>query len=62
LTIEILKKLLEEAVNNGLGDYPIYARCFGDSDKNRKEIEFAQIVSSDEKYGEIIYRRKKKNE
>lgn len=60
MTIEILKKVLEEAVNNGLGDYPIYARCFGDKDSLKKEIDFAQIVSfsaNDEKYGEIVFRR-----
>lgn len=58
MTIEILKQLLEEAVNNGLGDYPIYARFFGDKEENRKEIDFAQIVSfSDGKYGEVILRK-----
>lgn len=58
MTIEILKKALEEAVNNGLGYYPIYARFFGDKEENRKEIDFAQIVSfSDEKYGEVVLRR-----
>jgi len=60
MTIEVLKKFLEEAVNNGLGDYPIYVRCHGDKDENRKEIDFAQIVSfssNDGKYGEIIFRR-----
>ncbi len=58
MTIETLKEILEEAVNNGLGDYPVYARFIGDKDKNRKEVDFAQIVSfSDEQYGEIILRR-----
>ena len=58
MTIETLKKVLEEAVNNGLGDYPIYARFTGDKDENRKEIVFTQIVSSSgEKYGEIVLRR-----
>lgn len=58
MTIETLKEVLEEAVNNGLGDYPVYARFTGDKDENRKEIDFTQIVSSsDEKYGEIVLRR-----
>ena len=56
MTIKILKKVLEEAVNNGLGDYPVYARFTGD--ENRKEIDFAQIISfSDERYGEVILRK-----
>ena len=47
-----------EAVNNGLGDYPVYARFTGDKAENRKEIDFAQIISfSDEKCGEVILRR-----
>ena len=58
MTIETLKKVLEEAVNNGLGSYPVYARFTGDKDENRKEIDFAQIVSfSGEKYGEVVLRR-----
>lgn len=58
MTIEILKKALEEAVNNGLGNYPVYARFTGDKDENRKEIDFVQIVSfSDEKYSEVVLRR-----
>ena len=58
MTIETLKKALEEAENNGLGSYPDYARFTGDKDENRKEIDFVQIVSfSDEKYGEVVLRR-----
>ena len=58
MTIEILKKALEEAVNNGLGNYPVYARFTGDKDENRKEIDFVQILSfSDEKCGEVVLRR-----
>lgn len=58
MKIETLKEILEEAVNNGLGDYPVYARFIGDKDENRKEIDFAQIFSfSNEKYGEVVLRR-----
>lgn len=58
MTIEILKEVLEEAVNNGLGDYPVYARFIGDKDKNRKEIDFVQIIYfGDENYGEVVLRR-----
>ena len=58
MTIETLKEVLEEAVNNGLGNCLVYARFTGDKNENRKEIDFAQVVSfSDENYAEVILRR-----
>lgn len=60
MTIKVLKKALEEAVNNGLGDCQIYVRSQEDKDEKekRKEIEFIKMCYfDDEKYGEVIFRR-----
>lgn len=56
ITIRRLKEVLEEAVNNGLGDCPVYVRGFGNKEEYRKDIRWIEnVLQGNERYVEIIY-------
>ena len=59
MTIGELADLLNQAVNNGWKDNPIFVREFGKSTDTRKTVNMFDLVSGNREYpfAEIIYKR-----
>ena len=56
ITVRRLKEVLEELVNNGLGDCPVYVRGFGNKEEYRKDVRYIEnVLLGNERYIEIIY-------